>query len=383
MKKNSLLYGFSVFAMFFGSGNLVYPIQVGLHTLQNWHWGYVGFFCTGILLPFLGCYVIMLHGGNYFQFFGEAGKVAEAGIPLVALSLIGSFGIIPRCITVAYGGMAALFPACPLWLFSLLFCMACFFLCWEEKWMFQILGNLLTPLLLFLIVLLLIFGLCHQKESLAREVVPLGTSLQVGFTEGYNTMDLIGAFFITALVAKEIGLTSPDLDQKGKIRYVMTATAVGITLLACVYFGLVYLGATYGSWVNFSSPERILPNIAQGVLGVWGATVIAMIVLLSCLTTAVAMNKMYSEYLATILPTGTIHYPIVLLIVTLVAYFISCFNFVGIARFLTPILQVCYPALIVLAILSTALKQRKLFKAIIFYGIVILCTVWQVYQKWC
>src|ERR1700733_10819483 len=101
--KVMLTFGFAIFAMFFGSGNLVFPLQIGQVAGSNWISGFAGLLLTGIFLPLSGLFVIKLYGGNYLAFFGEAGKFAKILLPLVMLSLLGSFGVVPRCITVAYG----------------------------------------------------------------------------------------------------------------------------------------------------------------------------------------------------------------------------------------------------------------------------------------
>ena len=87
--KHTLTYGFAIFAMFFGSGNLVFPIQIGQSSGQHWLAGFLGLCITGIILPFLGLYVIKLYNGSYKLFFGEAGKYAKIALPFFTLSLLG------------------------------------------------------------------------------------------------------------------------------------------------------------------------------------------------------------------------------------------------------------------------------------------------------
>lgn len=66
---HTFIYGFAIFSMFFGSGNLVFPLQIGQYSAQYWLLGFLGLFITGILLPFLGLFVIKLHRGSYNAFF--------------------------------------------------------------------------------------------------------------------------------------------------------------------------------------------------------------------------------------------------------------------------------------------------------------------------
>ena len=104
------IYGFALFAMFFGSGNLVFPIKIGQLASQHWLWGFAGLFITGIILPFLGLLVVKLYNGSYLKFFAEGGFFAKRVLPLFTLSLLGSFGVVPRCITVAHAGMSYITP---------------------------------------------------------------------------------------------------------------------------------------------------------------------------------------------------------------------------------------------------------------------------------
>ncbi len=76
------MYGFAIFAMFFGSGNLVFPLQIGQIAGSHWFIAFIGLLITGILLPFLGLFVIKLHRGNIHAFFNEAGPVAGIILPL-------------------------------------------------------------------------------------------------------------------------------------------------------------------------------------------------------------------------------------------------------------------------------------------------------------
>ena len=53
-KKESLVLGLALFAMFFGAGNLIFPPSIGASVGDRWHMAILGFFTTGIGLPLLG-----------------------------------------------------------------------------------------------------------------------------------------------------------------------------------------------------------------------------------------------------------------------------------------------------------------------------------------
>ncbi len=371
MKKHIFLYGFSIFSMFFGSGNLVFPLMVGIENIDNWFAGFVGFFCTGIILPFLGLFVIKLHRGNYLDFFAEAGGLARFAIPLFTLSLLGSFGVIPRCITVAHGGLDFLSYNISLSTFSIIFCIACFFMCLNDKLMFAILGKFLTPILLLFLVILIAIGFCNAEPIMINNEF-FNKNFINGFFRGYATMDLFAAFFFSSLVFKQFEKIVDETEGKSIIKSALAPSIFGAILLSFVYLGFVYLGSHYSSLVKGLDGELILPTIANHLLGQNGALIIAIIIIFSCLTTAIALNSIYARYLCSFKLIGENNFPMVLFITTIIAFIISLLDFDGIAAILSPLLDISYPGLIALTILSICTNRFKILKMLSFYGVIIL-----------
>ena len=53
MKKDILVMGFAMFAIFFGSGNLIFPPIIGLVSGEQVGWAIIGLALTGILFPMM------------------------------------------------------------------------------------------------------------------------------------------------------------------------------------------------------------------------------------------------------------------------------------------------------------------------------------------
>jgi LIVCS family branched-chain amino acid:cation transporter len=357
--------------MFFGSGNLVFPLMVGVNNSDNWLAGFLGFFCTGIILPFLGLFVIKLHRGNYESFFGGAGSIAKFIVPLFTLSLLGAFGVIPRCITVAHGGLEYLYNDISLLSFSILFCISCYIICLNEKWMFSILGKFLTPILLIFLMILFVIGV-YSGESIDTDLSKTSTNFISGFFQGYATMDLFAAFFFSSLIFKQIEALVDESKGESILKAALGPSIFGAILLGIVYFGFVYLGAHYKHLAVDLPGELILPAIANHLLGKNGALFIAIIIIFSCLTTAVALNSIYAKYLCTFKSIGNKRFKAVLLATTTLSFTISLLDFDGIAAILGPLLKISYPGLIVLTILSIITKKHKSLKMISFYAVIAL-----------
>lgn len=370
MKQYKLIcvYGFAIFAMFFGSGNLVFPLQLGQQVGKNWFFGFLGLFVTGIVLPFLGLFVIKLHKGNYRSFFAEGGKVAGLILPLFTLSLLGSFGVVPRCITVAHGGMDYLFPGLSLTMFSLIFCGLTYALCLKDHVMVDMIGKFMSPIKLTALAILIGVGIIYSPSISSEK--PAMSAFSDGVFMGYQTMDLFAAFFFSSLIFNRIKDILPTTtDHRVIVKAALSPSIAGALMLAIVYLGFVFLGAHYGDLIQNVEPELMLPTIATYALNPSAAFIIGIAIIFSCLTTAVALNNIYARYLVDTLKLKSSYFPIVLVGTTAISFFISLLDFKGIAAFLAPALEVSYPGLIALTILSIFIKDRKPLKMSIFYTI--------------
>ncbi len=368
--KAIFIYGFALFAMFFGSGNLVFPIKIGQSTGQFWILGFIGLFITGIILPFLGLFVIKLHKGNYSSFFGEAGPITRFILPLFTLSLLGSFGIIPRCITVAHGGMSYLIPQIPLSIFSVIFSLSSFYFCLKDQRMINVLGKYLSPILLIALIVLIIAGVISAAPLIPSQEIQRAAAFNNGFLTGYQTMDLFAAFFFSALMFNQIQKIMPaSASHMDTIKFAIKPSIIGGIMLAVIYLGFVYLGAHYANLTASVEPEFMLPTIAKHVMGTKATFFIGIAMLFSCLTTAVALNNIYARYLCTLFRLNDEKFPLILMGTTSVSFLISLLDFKGIAAFLAPALEISYPGIIALTILGICTKKWSNLKKIIFYSI--------------
>lgn len=368
-----LIYGFALFAMFFGSGNLVFPIQIGASTGSHWLLGFMGLLVTGILLPFCGLFVVKLHRGNYISFFSEAGVLAKIVLPLFTLSLLGSFGVVPRCITVAHGGVSTIFPQLSTILFSFLFCAVTYYFCLKDQRMIGALGKWMSPILLISLVVLIIFGVIHSPELLPASHNTASSALYDGFITGYQTMDLFAAFFFSALIFTQIQKIMPENSSLHEtIKFAILPSILGAFQLAVIYLGFVYLGGHYSDITSGVKPELMLPTIAKHVMGNSATLFISIAMLFSCLTTAAALNNIYARYLVSLFKLTDNAFPWILFATTATSFFVSLLDFKGIAAFLAPALELSYPGIIALTILSIITRKWRRLKMIVFYGISIV-----------
>lgn len=349
-----------MFSMFFGSGNLVFPLTVGKESGSHFLAATLGIIFTGVLVPFLGVVAMMLYKGDSKAFFSSMGeKIALFWFPLIALSLMGPFGVLARCITVAHGSFHLFFDQSSLVLFSLAFCFITYFVTVNKARIIPVLGSLLTPFLLISLVVITFCGYWFGDQP-AKVNMDFFSAFRIGVFQGYQTMDLLAAFFFSTFVIKHLE-SHADLQNnpQEKTKVFLQATLVGAILLAGVYLGLVFLGASYVEALRDVPPQEMLGVVAEKALGSLSAPFVCAAMVLACFTTAVVLTSLFAEFLHQNVAKQKISLNLSIAITLMIAFTVSTLEFAGIAKFLAPILETIYPALIVMTFLNIASRVWK------------------------
>lgn len=355
-KKMVLTAGFAMFSMFFGSGNLVFPLLIGQQMASAYPLSILGLLITAVIVPFLGLFGMILYDGSTKVYFGKLGKLPSLLLIGMMLSLMGPFGVIPRCITVAYGSVSILFPGLPYSIFSFVFCAIIIGLIWQANRVVDLIGLLLTPFKLGGLALLLIVGLWFSGEAPIVDVTSK-TAFTKGLKLGYQTMDLMAAFFFSsAIVIYLRNNLGSDSDRQTLLRLSIMASLTGALVLSLVYIGFVALGARYASLLTTVQPEAMLVVIAQYALGTYALPIISLTMVVACLATAVILATLFVDFLHGDIMQQKMTSPQSIFLSLGITFCVSLLGFSRICEFLGTILEVAYPALIVLAITNICNK---------------------------
>lgn len=350
--------GFALFSMFFGSGNLVFPITVGQESEGHYLLASLGILFSGVFVPFLGVMGMMLYKGEINTFFNCFGRRGTFLFSFLALALMGPFGVLARCLTVAHGALLLLFPNASLPLTSFLLCVVIYFCAVNKNKIISTLGSVLTPFLLFSIGSIAFFGFTQGGNIETAAVGPDSwKALKNGFFQGYQTMDLLAAFFFSQFVIKHLSeKISSDHDESALLNLFYKSSLIGAGLLSAVYFALVLLGWIYSPVLANAQPQEMLGMIAMEALGSVAAPCACLAVLFACLTTGIVLASLFADFLRTEVTQSKLGNKQALLISLAIGFFVSTFDFAGIAKFLGPVLEAIYPALIALTVVNIVNK---------------------------
>lgn len=359
-RRNLFFIGTMLFGMFFGAGNLIFPVYLGQASGRNIIWAVLGFLVSGVGLPLLAVAAIGIRnaGGVY----GMASKLGRrfALIFTVILYLgIGPLFATPRLATISYEiGLRPFildkYEPLALGIFSFLFFAVAWFFARKPGKIMMIIGKVLTPAFLVSLVLLLLFvvlfplGGVHGAPIGAYKTAALGT----GFTDGYMTMDaLAGLAFGVVIVSaiQELGVT----DARHIATDTMRAGAIAAALMAVLYAVLAYMGLTsLGQFDRASNGGIIIAQIARYYFGTIGSFLTAIIVILACLKTGVGLITAFGDMFKELFPK--MNYQVLILFAAGVPFLLANVGLDQILMISKPFLFFLYPLAIVLILLTLA-----------------------------
>ena len=348
-----LALGFMTFALFLGAGNIIFPPSAGMAAGALIWQAALGFLLTGVGLPLLTVVALARVGGGMDRLTAPLGNVAGTVLAVAVYLAIGPLFATPRTAVVSFEMGIAPFSGnsgMPLFLYTLVFFAAMLFLVLNPGQLVNRIGKFITPVLLSALLVLggaAIFAPAGEVGAATDGY--RASPLIKGFLEGYLTMDTLGALVFGIVIATAIrdrGVTEPALVT----RYSMIAGVIAAIGLSLVYLALFYLGATsQGIAAGAENGVQILTTYVQHTFGTPGSLLLAVVITLACLTTAVGLTTACGEFFSALLPVS---YRAVVIVFALFSLLVANQGLTQLISVSVPVLVGLYPLAIVLVALS-------------------------------
>ena len=352
-----LSIGLAIFTMLFGAGNVVFPLDLGRETGSMVWFALAGLILTGVIVPLLGLVSSALFNGDYKKFFRMTGVVPGAILALVCMLLIGPFGAIPRCMTVAYAAVHWHLQGLSLFVFSLLMAILTFAATLKRRYVVDVFGRIIGPIKITLLLTIVALGLFSSVVPHKSSITPC-ESFYKGFSEGYLTLDLLGTIFFSSLIVAGIRRhrkqDGSEYSSQEIARIGLKAGIIGGGLLGVVYAGFCILAAKLSGDILGLGQDQLLSGIATLVLGPRANILANITMALACITTAIALTAVVADYVTNELFSGKVKYLHALLITVSLNFAMTNLGFAGISQVILPLAIICYPALIALSLANMA-----------------------------
>ena len=312
--KENIVVASMLFGLFFGAGNLIFPVSMGQQAGSQMWPAFLGFFITGVGLPLLGIAALGLsRSTGLFDLSCKVNRPYAYFFTCLLYLTIGPFFAIPRCAATSFTvGLEQVLPAggnarVYLLIFSLVFfAIALYFSLFPGKILTSI-GKILNPLFLLFLAILIVVAMLRPSAHIADVVPDAAYAAQPffsGFLGGYNTMDALASLafgIIVVQVIRDLGVQEP-----GDI----AANTVRAGIFSCLFMGVIYLFVTIvgtqsrGLFATAENGGAALAQIAQHYLGAPGLVILAATVTLACLKTAVGLITSCAETFSALFPHG-------------------------------------------------------------------------------
>lgn len=374
--KQYLIVASLLFGLFFGAGNLIFPIHLGQMAGANWLIATLGFLVTAVLLPLLSVLAISVtHAKGVYDIGLPLGSTfALVFMILIHLTIGPLFGT-PRTASISFKvGIEPMLPQkmaqIGLLIFSTIFFVCAFVVAYEESNILTSIGKVLNPLFLLLLFIVFLMGFfspmgraAAQKVTLAYQQAPFFN----GFLQGYNTMDALAglAFGVTVVTAvRQMGKTTAKSNAKVTAKAGILATLT----IGVIYVALIWLGATTLQHYRIAADGGTTFNqIVTYYLGNVGHALLASLITVTCLTTAVGLIAAFAQDFHRSFPKVSYH--TWLFLMTLASFLTANFGLDTIIAWSTPMLMFLYPFAMVLILLSITANLFNKDRVVYFWTV--------------
>lgn len=357
--KEYIILASMLFGMFFGAGNLIFPVSMGQQAGSNLWPAIIGFCLTGVGIPLLGIAAMgASRSEGLFDMSKRVGKPYGYFFTCLLYLAIGPLFAIPRTATVSFSvgiqpTIHADNTAIALCIFSALFFAAVLFFSLRPSGIITWIGKLLNPLFLLFLSILAVAALTNPMGDIAA-AAPTGkyveSSFFQGFLEGYNTLDALAslAFGIVLINAiRSLDVRSP----KGISASTLRSGVLSTLLMAAIYCLLTVLGTQSQSVIGVSADGgEALYRIGVHYFGKLGGLLLGCIVTVACLKTAIGLVTSCSTAFVELFPRF-LNYRIYAILFCLFSFGIANFGLSRIIELSLPALMFLYPLTITLILL--------------------------------
>ena len=350
-----------LFGLFFGAGNLIFPVHMGQEAGANFLPAVLGFLVTGVGLPLLGVAALgMSRSTGLYDLSSKVNPFFAITFTCALYLSIGPCFAIPRCATTAFTvGIEHILPSGEntsffLLGFTLIFFVAALLFSLFPGKILTWVGKILNPFFLLFLAILVIVALVNPSATVSE--VAVSESYQAspffkGFIEGYNTMDALASLafgIIVVNVIKDLGVKeSGDVAKNTALSGVFSCL-----LMALIYFATTLVGVQSRGLFSVSANGGIaLAEIAHHYLGTAGFYILAITVTLACLKTSVGLITSCSETFSGLFKKGP-SYRAWVFIFTAFSFLVSNIGLSNIISISLPVLMFLYPFTITLPLLA-------------------------------
>jgi LIVCS family branched-chain amino acid:cation transporter len=371
--KQILLFGFALFAGFFGAGNLILPPSLGFNSGPDWWLVAIGFIITTTVIPLLSLFGHAKLQGTMLD-FGK--KVSPTFSLIYCITMFFIIVALPAPRTAAVTHEMAIAPmfGTPPWLTSCIYFALVLVFVLNRSKALNVLGKYLTPIIVLMILTIIVLGLVSPPADMQSGIFE--TPFVDGLLEGYQTYDAIAGIVMGGVII--ISLNKDGLTTYAEKKKIIAKSGfVAILGLFIIYTGLIAIGALYnGEFSSDVTRTELLLGLSKSMLGDIGGTFVSVLVALACFTTAVAIVVSLADFFRDLFKGSKKAYVYVAIICCVMGVIMGSYDVGFIIDMAIPALMFIYPISIVLILLNVL--PEKWASPFVFRVVVIVAFIFSI-----
>ncbi|RIA11007.1 LIVCS family branched-chain amino acid:cation transporter [Flavobacteriaceae bacterium MAR_2010_72] len=350
INKQVFIFGFAIFAAFFGAGNLILPPQLGFNAGPDWWLVALGFLTSAVIIPLLALFAHAKLQGTMLDFGNKVSPVLSL-LFCLCVYIIAVALPCPRTAAVTYEmAIAPFFEMSSLAASSVYFGLALVFVINRNK-VLDILGKYLTPIIVLILIFIIFIGLVYPPSDAINGSV-IESPLVGGFLEGYQTYDALAGLLTGGILVISVKNLNLDMSFGEKKQMIAKSGFIAMFGLFIIYMGLIATGAMFNTEFPADiSRTALLTGLSTKTLGGLGTTSLSVLVALACFTTAVGIIVGTADFFQGLLKSK-MAYLITAIICCVLGVLIGQFNVGHIIDVALPALMFIYPLTIILILLN-------------------------------
>ena len=367
--KETFIFGFAIFAAFFGAGNLILPPMLGYNSGPDWWLVALGFITSATIIPLLALFAHARLQGTMLDFGNKVSPLFSLIFSLCVYAIAIALAC-PRTAAVTHEMAIQPFFGTSSLLTSSIYFGLVFLFVMNRNNVLQILGKYLTPFIVLILLAIIVVGIF----SPVGEMIPstFQSPIISGLLEGYQTYDALAGLLTGGIVIISINKLKRDISFEEKKNMIAKSGFIAMLGLLIIYAGLIVVGALYSS--QFSSDitrTELLSGLSIITLGNVGTTFLSVLVTLACFTTAVSIIVGTADFFKGIFKDSQKAYLITAIISCVLGVLVGQMNVTYIINVALPALMFIYPLTVVLILLNV-IPEKFASKAV--FRIVVLVT---------
>ncbi|MDH5415283.1 MAG: branched-chain amino acid transport system II carrier protein [Flavobacteriaceae bacterium] len=365
--KESFVFGFAIFASFFGAGNLILPPLLGFNAGPDWWLVAFGFVLSATIIPLLSLFAHARLQGTMLDFGNKVSPIFSL-VFCLCVYIIAVALPVPRTAAVTHEMSVNPFFKTSSLLTSSIYFILVFLFAKNRGKVIQFIGKYLTPFIAMIVAAIIGVGIFVETPQMNPTIFK--TPEVSGLLEGYQTYDALAGLLSGGFVIISMNLSN-NYTYEDKKSIIARSGFIAMMGLFLIYVGLIYLGANFNTAFSTDiSRTELLTGLALKTLGNTGSVFLSVLVSLACFTTAVAIVVGTGDFFKGLFKESNLAYVLTVIISCLIGIFMGQMDVSYIIDVALPALMFIYPLAIVLIVLNVL--PEKYASQNVFRGVVLV-----------